>query len=84
MWHYVQFDEWSAFPIVADPTAYAKPRNYKIETTFSETFKLNNATLGLTGLGASDTSAVLTNKAKEKAASLIAAKLGSKVIPVVS
>lgn len=80
----VQFNERSAFPIVADPTTYAKPRNYKIETVFSESFKFNNATLGLPGLGASTVSNVLSKKAKEKATSLIVAKLGSKVIPVVS
>ena len=52
--------------------------------SFSESFKFNNATLGLPGLGASTVSNVLSKKAKEKATSLIVAKLGSKVIPVVS
>lgn len=80
----VQFDENSAFPIVADPTTSTKPDNYKIGNVFKKTFYLNNSTLGLPGLTASAASTALTKKAKEKATSLIVAKLGSKVIPAVS
>ena len=80
----VYFNKDSSFPIVADPTTSTKPDNYKIETVYSDSFKLNNATLGLPGLGASAATALLTKKAKEKATTLITAKLGSKVIPVLN
>lgn len=80
----VNFDKDNSFPIVADPTTSTKPENHKIETVYSDSFKLNNATLGLPGLGASAATAILTEKAKEKATDLIVAKLGSKVIPVLN
>mgnify|MGYP006329959555 CR=1 FL=1 len=80
----VYFNKDSSFPIVADPTTSTKPDNYKIETVYSDSFKLNNATLGLPGLGASAATALLTKKAKEKATTLITAKLGSKLIPVLN
>ncbi len=77
----VYFNDDSVFPVVADPTMTARPKNHKLETVLSKSFNLNNAALGLPGLGASAASAVLTKKAKEKAVSLIVAKLGSNVIP---
>ncbi len=81
---YVYFNSNSAFPIIADPTTSTKPKNYKIETVFTKSFKLNNATLGLPGLGSSAAAAILKKKAKEKAEEFIIAKLGSHVIPVVN
>lgn len=80
----VCFDKNSSFPIVADPTTSTKPQNYKIETVYSDSFKLNNATLGLPGLSASAATTLLTKKAKEKATTLIVSKLGSKVIPALN
>ena len=80
----VEFNDNSVFPIVANATTSTKPKNEKIETVLSESFKLNNATLGLPGLGASAVTAILTEKAKEKATSIIVAKLGSKAIPIVN
>ncbi|HCA54303.1 MAG TPA: hypothetical protein DEO95_02290 [Ruminococcaceae bacterium] len=79
----VEFDAYSAFPIVADPTATGKPKS-KYVSTKSIGCNISHSVIGVGSFVAGSGFKFLTASAKKKVVTAVAAKLGSKVIPIVS
>lgn len=79
----VEFNAESAFPIIADPTATAKPKS-KYVSTKSINCNISHSVIGVGSFVAGSGFKALTASAKRKVVKAVAAKLGSKVIPIVS
>lgn len=75
----VEFDNNSAFPIIADPKTSKRPQNKKISSE-ATTVKLNHEKLGLWSWVSSQGLLVAS---KKKIAKAVAKKIGSRFIPTI-
>lgn len=79
----VDFDEESAFPIVADPSTSTKPASI-LQWSKGAGFSINHNAIGFASWSATVAATFMKKEIKEKITDIIVAKVGVRVIPVFS